>query len=144
FTLTAVGSQSGLQAESRFSDASGLAVDFRQSANNETNGTVTGLGNIHWINSIVQASNSRYFEGMSNFQRTIFTGVPGTTGSVHTLTFSHQFTKGGIHAYDFLTSWVQAQADDAAALGVAIQLNPCGQEIGPPGSLSTTCSALRA
>src|SRR5262249_52660843 len=117
---------------------------FRQSANNETNGTVTGLGNIHWINSIVQASNSRYFEGMSNFQRTIFTGVPATTGNVHTLSFSHQFTKAGIHAYDFLTSWEQAKADDAAALVVAIQLNECGKEIGPPASLSTTCGPLRA
>ena len=51
-----------------------LVTDFRQGANNETNGTVTGLGNLHWINSIIQASNSTYYEGMGVPQRTIFTG----------------------------------------------------------------------
>lgn len=120
-----------------------LVSDFKQSANNETSGAVTGLGNIHWIGSIVQSSNSKYLEGMSNFQRTIFTSVPATTGDNHSLSFSHQFTKGGVHAYDFLTSYAQATADDAAALGTAISLNPCGIEIGPPGSLGTTCSTVR-
>ena len=122
--------------------AANVVVDFRQSANNETNGTITGLGNIHWINSIVQSSNSKYFEGMSNFQRTVFTTIPATTGNVHTLTLGHQFTKGGIHAYDFLTSFAQGIADDAAALGVPISINSCGDEIGPPGSLGATCNSL--
>src|SRR2546430_1670876 len=51
--------------------AGASTVDFRQGANNETNGTVTGLGNVHWINSIVQQSNSVYFEGMSVPERLI-------------------------------------------------------------------------
>jgi hypothetical protein len=123
--------------------ADALVVDWKQSANNETNGTITGLGNIHWIGSIVQSSNSMYFEGMSNMQRALFTAVPGTNSNIHTLTFDHQATKGGIHAYDFLTSYLQAVTDDSAALGVAIQLNPCGEDIGPPASLGATCVSLR-
>src|SRR5262249_13363842 len=61
----------------------------------------------------------------------------------HSLSFSHQFTKGGIHAYDFLTSYAQAKANDEAALGVPIALNPCGVDIGPPVNLGLTCVALR-
>jgi hypothetical protein len=126
-----------------------ISTDFRQSANNETNGTIQGLGNIHWINSIVQASNSTYLEGMDNFQRTILTEVPATTGNIHTLSISHQFTKGGIHAYDFLTSWDQAIADNEYYLGlpeppIVLSLNECGIEIGPPNTLDDTCINLRA
>src|SRR5215470_7528112 len=87
FTLTANGQTSGLTATATFTD--NVVVDFQQSANNETTGTVTGLGNIHWINSIVQSSNSRYFEGMSNLQRSVFTGVAATPSDIHRLTFSH-------------------------------------------------------
>jgi hypothetical protein len=119
-----------------------VSVDFRQSANNETNGAITGLGNIHWIGSIVQSSNSVYYEGMGNLQRTVFTEIPATTGDVHTLTFRHQATKAGIHAYDFLTSWEQARLDDEALLGVAYSMNECGEEIGPPHDLDTICQAL--
>lgn len=140
-TLTATGLSSLQTATTTFTD--NITVDFKQSANNETNGTITGLGNIHWIGSIVQSSNSRYFEGMSNMQRTILIDVPDVTADQHRLTIQHQFTKGGIHAYDFLTSYLQAVTDDSAALGVAIQLHPCGEDIGPPGSLGTTCATLR-
>lgn len=142
FLLTAINLMvPGEEASTTFTD--NVKTDFRQSANNETNGAVQGLGNIHWINSIVQQSNSTYYEGMSNFQRTILIDLESQTGNVHTLSFSHQFTKAGIHAYDFLTSYAQAIADDSAALGVGITLNPCGPEIGPPGSLPATCSSLR-
>ena len=139
FTLTATGATSGQTATATFTD--NVTVDFKQSANNDAG---FGLGNIHWIGSIVQGSNSTYFEGMSNFQRTVFTDVASTPSNIHRLTFNHEFTKGGVHAYDFLTSYAQALQDDAQALGVAITLNPCGVEIGPPASLAGTCSTLRA
>ena len=78
-------------------------------------------------------------------QRTIFDGIGTTAGNVHTLTFSHQATKAGVHAYDFLTSYAQAIA---AAANVAVpytDLNgqACAAEIGPPGGLGATCSAVR-
>jgi len=119
-----------------------LVSDFRQCANNETNGDVTGLGNCHWISSIIQSSNSTYFEGMSVPQRTILTNIPETDSDVHTLTFDHDNTKGGIHAYDWLTSYDQAVAA-AADSGITLDLNPCGPEIGPPNDLDDTCEDLR-
>jgi len=119
----------------------GTVVDFRQAANNDTG---FGLDNIHWVNSIIQPNNSIYFEGMSVRQRVLFSGLPGTAGNHHSLLFRHQFTKGGLHAYDFLTSYAQAQAEDLADLGVMVALNPCGLDIGPPSNLGSTCAALHS
>jgi hypothetical protein len=81
---------------------------------------------------------------MSVMQRVIFAGLPSTTNNHHSLLFRHQFTKSGRHAYDFLTSYAQAQVDNAGALGVTIVVNPCGVDIGPPSSLTTICSSLHA
>ena len=44
---------------------------------------------------------------MSVPQRTAFANIIATTGDIHTLTISHQATKGGIHAYDWMTGWNQ-------------------------------------
>src|SRR5882724_6247731 len=114
----------------------GTVVDFKQAANNDSG---FGFGNIHWVTSIIQANNSVYFEGMSVRQRVLFTGLPSTAGNHHSLLFRHQFTKGGLHTYDFLISYAQAQTEDAADLGIVEVLNPCGLEIGPPPSLADTC-----
>src|SRR6266404_5672240 len=117
----------------------GRVVGFKQAANNDPG---FGFGNIHWVTSIIQANNSIYFEGMSVRQRVLFAGLPSTAGNHHSLLFRHQFTKGGLHAYDFLTSYAQAQAEDLADLGVMVVLNPCGFDIGPPSNLGSTCAAL--
>ena len=98
--LTADGRTSGLHAETTFTDSS---VDFRQCSNENPT-----LGQCIWINSIVQSSNARYAEGMSNMQRVMFIDVGATGDNIHRMTMSHQSTKGGIHAYDFLTSYEQA------------------------------------
>ena len=121
-------------------DPSNVKVDFRQSANDD--GLPNGLGDVHWINSIVQSSNSIYYEGMSNHQRIVLIDIAPTTGNIHSLGFSHQATKGGIHAYDFLTGWDQAIADNEAALGVNYFINECGDEIGPPNNLDDICNDL--
>ncbi|HZM00174.1 MAG TPA: hypothetical protein VFD43_07985, partial [Planctomycetota bacterium] len=81
-----------------------LSTDFFQAAN-----LGPPVGEIDWIGSILQQNNSIYAEGMSVPQRLVFLEIDPTAGNVHTLTFSHQATKGGdVHAYDFLTSWAQA------------------------------------
>jgi uncharacterized repeat protein (TIGR01451 family) len=72
-------------------------VDFKQYAN---------LDDL-WIDSILQQTNSIYYEGMSVPQRIILVDIESTTGDIHTLSFSHQATKLGIHAYDWLTAWNQ-------------------------------------
>src|SRR5262249_2828453 len=101
----------------------GTVVDFRQAANNDTG---YGLQTIHWITSIIQDNNSMYFEGMSVRQRLLVTGLPSTSGNHHSLLFRHQFSKGSAHAYDFLTSYDQARAEDVADFGTAATLNACG------------------
>jgi len=143
FTLTATGSISGFTAQAVFTDG----VDFRQSANNDAG---YGLGNIHWLNSILQNTNSKYFEGMSSLQRVILTEVGTTSGNVHTLTFSHQAIKSAsnAHAYDFLTSWPQAQAAaDAIAPGEGLfaNINQCGPEpSSDPGGILALCASLHS
>ncbi|UCB58001.1 MAG: hypothetical protein JSV67_05170, partial [Thermoplasmatales archaeon] len=96
-----------------FTDAV-AGIDFRQYA------TISDL----WINSILQQSNSIYSEGMSVPQRIAFVDIDPTSGNVHTLTLSHQATKGGIHAYDWLTAWNQGNAPP-------LTYTPWGDNIGP-------------
>jgi PKD repeat protein len=74
-----------------------LRTSFRQYANTSDN----------WINSILHNANSFYREGMSVPQRIVFSSIETTSGDIHNLTFSHQATKLGVHAYDWLTGWNQ-------------------------------------
>ncbi|MFM7234556.1 MAG: hypothetical protein ACKOZM_08190, partial [Flavobacteriales bacterium] len=57
---TARGAESNRAATITFSG--NIKVDFRQSANNDAG---YGPNQIHWINSILQQSNSQFTEGMS-------------------------------------------------------------------------------
>jgi hypothetical protein len=160
--LTADGLSSLAHAELTFTD--NFTTDFQQCANNDAFGTphATILGRCHWINSIVQGSNSITFEGMSILQRFVVKDIPAPAGNHHSLTFSHQATKGGTHAYDWLTSFEQAIAvahdynvdytDLAAAplsspgagetkLTTFTTARACGVEISAP--LAPVCVALR-
>lgn len=111
-------------------------IDFRQAAN-----LGPPVGTINWINSILQQNNSVYFEGISVPQRTIFLDFEEEDGNEHSLTFSHQVSKGTIHAYDYMTSWAQAKA---AGLVIApppddilldLFTSACGPNIGPQASI---------
>jgi hypothetical protein len=120
-----------------------LRVDFRQAANNDS---PNSLGDVHWVQSILQRNNSMYYEGMSVPQRVLLTNIPSARGNQHTLTFNHKATKNGIHAYDFLTSYTQAVAAANAIVGPTVleYLNECGASIGPPSALQATCESMRA
>lgn len=119
------------------------SVDFRQAANDHNS---SSLGNVVWINSILQQNNAVYYEGMSVPQRIMLTGIPARTGNFHTLTFSHLASKNGKHAWDFLTSYSQAMAAANAIAGptVLVNLNSCGPSIGPPSSMASTCATILA
>jgi hypothetical protein len=88
---------------------SAQAVDFSQAANN--NGT---LGDVQWINGILNNNNSKYYEGMSTFQRIVITNIPSSnvvgSPNTHTFRIKMQSEKGGHHSYDFITSWEAAEA----------------------------------
>ena len=110
-----------------FTDAP-LGTDFKQCAN----GT-DGSNSCNWIGSILQQNNSTYYEGMTVPERLLFTNIPVTTGNIHTLTLSHQVNKATAHAYDFITSYNQAN-------NPLITLNPCN-DFG--GGLGAICTSLR-
>ena len=135
YNVKATGLQTERVAVAAFTD--NIPVDFRQCANEDAGYPV---GDCHWIGSIVQGSNADYVEGMSVPQRTIFTAVPETPGNVHTLTFDHDATASGTHAFDFLTSWDQAE-EAAGDYGRALELERCGPEpsTDPQGYL-TACT----
>ncbi|MBF9140923.1 T9SS type A sorting domain-containing protein [Hymenobacter properus] len=102
----------------------GQSTDFRQFANEP--------GNEAWINSILQQNNSVYYEGTSTLQRLVLVGIPTTSGNHHVLHFSHQATKGGIHAYDFVTGYDQALADyNTITGGPFTALSVAGNALGP-------------
>lgn len=114
-----------------------LSVDFMQCSNDNP---PDALGNCFWINGIIQPNNSQYQEGMSVPQRILLTDIEPTPGDVHTLIFSVDATKGGIHAYDWLTSWDQALASDPD--GLLDDLDTCGQMISD--TFETICQDLVA
>ena len=134
-------------ASTTFTD-SPLITDFRQCSNKNPT-----LGDCVWISSIIQSSNSTYRESMSTPQRLVFDNITTQPGDVHTLTFSHQATKGGTHGYDWLTSYGQAIAGAAATPDLAYtnvvagdftNAEACDATIGPPGTLGATCLSLRS
>src|SRR5262245_61758240 len=86
-------------------------VDFTQGANGDLAHSPP-LGDVTWINGILNPNNSEYFEGVSTLQRVFLDGMSSTAGNVHKMTFGHLAVKDSAdaHAYDFLTSWDQSLA----------------------------------
>lgn len=152
--IAAVALRWGAEALALLPVESNAVIDFKQAANDDGG---FSLGDVHWIGSILQNSNSMYFEGMSVPQRIVLDDIAATGGNVHTLTMNHQANKGGVHAYDFLTSWEQAvtaaNAIDSPPPGLLTNgVSPgqdfynddaCDAELGPPASLTATCTTLR-
>ena len=140
-------------------EADAIKVDFLQCANQNPT-----LGECDWINSILQSSNAKYFEGMATLQRLTFDQIPAAPGGTpnhHVLTFTIDAQKAGIHAYDFLTTWDSAvaaaqQIDLAETLmptGLLFANRPasaatataaCDNPSNPQASLQDVCRALRA
>jgi hypothetical protein len=92
-------------------------IDFHQ-AQNDKNGAKNYQ--IEWLNGILNATHTDYYEGLSVPQRIIVTGIlpnaANTNPNVHSLRFKILSEKGGKHTYDFPTSWQQAVAA-AVAIG---------------------------
>ncbi|MBK8758261.1 MAG: hypothetical protein IPM08_14410 [Actinomycetales bacterium] len=118
YTATATGA-SGTASVS-FTDSPVKAFD--QCANDLGNGypSTSSDPGCQWINGNLQQSNSVYNEGDSTVQRLALTGL--MTGQTYTLVFTYQTSKGGLHAYDYLTTY------NASETWVADQcqgLTPC-------------------
>ncbi len=100
YDVSATGPTSGT-ATTTFTDVSIGTYD--QCSNDTGTGYTSGDTGCRWINGNLQSSNSLYNEGDATVQRAWLTGY--APGSTHTITFEYGTTKGGKHAYDFLTRW---------------------------------------
>ena len=126
-------------------------TNFEQCSND--NGS-TPAGQCEWIGSIVQQSNSIMFEDMQLPQRLIYTGID--TNGDHTIGFSYEYSKGGIHAFDWvgtvdpghvpLTGYVQGVTEnqDPGQFDPGMtQLAPCDNLItGSESDAQDACFAL--
>ena len=106
------------------------SVEFDQCANDNPT-----AGACDWIGSILQANNSVYFEGMSVPQRLLYRGIGN---GAHTISFKYSYTKGGTHAYDFITG--KNQGNGSFSPGIST-FNDCGNLTGPD---LAACTALIA
>jgi len=141
---------SGLFLTTIKSDAqcNSFGISFTQGANRDNFGNYT-TGELHWINSILQQSNSRYIEGMSTMQRIVFNNLPSCGSCNHILRIKLEARKGDVHAYDFITSWDNAlKAAAAIAPGFGLmpanradpKLHECDAAIG--SCSETTCNLV--
>ena len=104
YGVSATGPDSG-QATTTFTDLSIGTYD--QCANDDQSvppgtGYTTGDLGCRWINGNLQSNTAYYAEGDATVQRVWLTDFPS---GLHTLTLQYGTTKGGKHAYDFLTTW---------------------------------------
>ncbi len=88
-------------ASTTFTDSANPGVDFySQCSNDDGDGYASGDTGCQWTNGNLQQSNSAYYEGDSTVQRLAVQHLP--TGD-HTIILTYATTKGGKHAYDFMT-----------------------------------------
>ncbi|HEY4516434.1 MAG TPA: hypothetical protein VJG64_00645 [Candidatus Paceibacterota bacterium] len=104
YEMTASTLEGTLLASGWFRDSAIGTYD--QCSNDDQNngdGYLTGDTGCRWTFGNLQPNNSKYFEHDATVQRVWLDGfVPG---SEHTITLKYGTTKGGKHAYDFLTEW---------------------------------------
>ncbi|MGH7735772.1 MAG: hypothetical protein ACREOE_19275, partial [Gemmatimonadales bacterium] len=68
------------------------------------NNQCTSADPADWINGDLNANKAVYREGDTVPFRAILTNLTGGAGSSHSATIQYQTTKGGHHAYDYLTT----------------------------------------
>jgi hypothetical protein len=100
YSVIATGPLSGT-ATTSFTDLNIGTYD--QCSNDDGDGYASGDAGCRWINGNLQRNNSVYMEGDATVQRLWLTDL--TPGSTHNVTLKYGTTKGGKHAYDFLTTW---------------------------------------
>ena len=102
YTVTASTLDGEQIASTTFTDAAGAGVDvYSQCANDDGDGYTGNPGVCDWTNGDLNGSNSTYTEEDSTVQRLVLSGL---SNGAHTVVIEYQTTKGGKHAYDFLTN----------------------------------------
>jgi hypothetical protein len=126
--------------------AKSQTIHWSQSSNkNNTQGTVV------WIGSIVQSSNSTFYEGQSTLQRLFLVDIPTDPSGHYKLTFKHLATKGSINAYDFVTGWYNTggslngkaiTTSNAIDPNCYLTINNCSETGQPNDPINMICSTL--
>lgn len=101
YTVQVFDTLGSLLAEKTFTDSAIGTYD--QCSNDDGVGYATGDTGCRWANGNLNVNNSAYFESDATVQRLWLKGY--APGSSHNVTLQYGTTKGGKHAYDFLTSW---------------------------------------
>jgi len=83
-----------------------------------------------WQNGDLNGSNSEYAESQSVPYRLFITNLDPTVS--HTIHFNYDFTRGGVEAIDFLTTWNVTQTGADPCSGSSAVPSPC-----PPGPATT-------
>lgn len=126
--IAALGEQSGFYASTTFAVAINVNLDQLQ------NGTMSASP--EWANGNINTSNSCYSEGDGVPFRYFVTGASG--GEEHFFTINFQWTKGGVHAYDYLVDYDFSEAGPIASAG-----GPCGTiSTTPPGDCATPTGSI--
>src|SRR5688572_18970355 len=116
-------------------------VDFHQ-AQNDRGGAGTYV--IDWVNGILNATHTDYFEGIGVPQRIVLTGIlanaANSNPNKHSLRFRVLAEKDKKHAYDFPISWDQAfkTAEDIGNGTVNELINLFNQKCDPAFSAQGT------
>src|SRR5258706_1078048 len=125
YTVTASTLDGEQIASTTFTDAAGSGVDvYSQCANGNGNGPTC-----NWTNGDLNGNNSTYTEEDPTVQRLVISGL--ANGS-HDVVIEYQTTKGGKHAYDFLTN-------DTASETWVTDADICS---GPVASSLPSCTSL--
>ncbi|HEX2896722.1 MAG TPA: hypothetical protein VHP63_01550, partial [candidate division Zixibacteria bacterium] len=109
--LTATGLTSGFTASTTFTDAVNVNLDQLHNGN--------ASSSPEWANGNINTSNSCYAENDAVPFRYFIKGLE--SGSTHYFTIQMEWTKGGIHAYDYLVSYDLTEGAKVDSAG-----GPCG------------------
>jgi len=119
--------------QTSFTDISGGVDKYDQCSNDDGDGYATGDTGCRWTNGNLQFNNSVYHEDDATVQRLLLKDVsPGS----HTVLIKYGTTKGGKHAYDFLTDDYFSELSPNAITDADL----CGGLTGFPSCASTASS----
>src|SRR6185369_9215048 len=135
--ITSTGLSSGLSGQATFTDAS-VGIDFSQFLNGNF-----GTNDNSWTGGAINSTKALYAEGMCVPQRLFLLDIPSSVSNNHSIQLIVLATKGGNHAYDFVTSWDSAApAADFVAPGRNLMASLSGAQCN--AAISANAAAICA
>src|SRR3989442_7785824 len=121
--------------------SSNPAANLDQCANGPLSGPVhCNSDPTQWVNGNLNGNQAHFFEGDSIPYRMRFSGLGTGAGVSHTVTIGWDTTKGGKHAFDYLTSFDRTETTADPCSGVAGCGSPTTFAIPPDGNFTAACT----